>query len=324
VKNCSAAGVPTTQTFTVGGVTSTEPFSNRPQSGIAGTAGNNPNLIQETADSVTIGGIFQPRFIPGLTLSVDYYWIRIKNAINTLTPQTIIDLCYDSPGGINNPFCPNIFRNTNGTFAGQQNIQHAGTTVNLTATGPSFIAGPFNYAKNITSGIDADLSYRTNIADDTRLILRGIISKTFKRENYTDPLQPNFAIQQLFVLGDPEWQGQYSVNLEHKGLNVGYRFRFIGKTVTAPNTLASSFEQQNAFQGRPPLDPDGWPTVFYPSVAYNDLRIDYSIPNTGMKAYIGVDNMFDRLPPLDLLGTEAGSTYSTVGRFMYAGVEFKF
>jgi outer membrane receptor protein involved in Fe transport len=323
-RNCSAAGVPTTQTFTVGGVTSTEPFSNRPQSGIAGTNGNNPNLLQESADSVTVGMVFQPQAVPGLTLSVDYYWIRIKNAINSLTPQTIIDLCYDSPAGINNPFCPNVFRNANGTFAGQSNVQHAGTTVNLTATGPSFIAGPFNYAKNITTGIDADLSYRTNITDDTRLVLRGIASKTYKRANYTDPLQPNFAIQQLFVLGDPEWQGQYSVNLEHKGLNVGYRFRYIGKTVTAPNTLASSFEQQNAFQGRPPLDPDGWPTVFYPSVAYNDLRIDYSIPKSGMKAYFGVDNVFDRLPPLDLLGVEAGSTYSTVGRFFYAGIEVKF
>jgi hypothetical protein len=303
-------------------VTARQRACQRPKPFWAAPSHSRTGRLQESADSLTIGGILQPRFLPGLSLSVDYYWIRIKNAINSLTPQTIIDLCYDSPGGITNPFCPNVFRNANGTFAGQQNVTHAGTTVNLTATGPSFIAGPFNYAKNITSGIDADLSYRTNLTDDTRIVLRGIASKTFKRENYTDPLQPNFAIQQLFVLGDPEWQGQYSVNLEHKGLNIGYRFRYIGKTVT--NTLASAYEQQNVFQGRAPLDPDGWPTVFYPSTAYNDMRIDYSVPNSGMKIYGGIDNVFDRLPPLDLLGTEGGSTYNTVGRFMYVGVEVKF
>ena len=324
VRNCAAAGVPTTQTFTAGGVTTTEPFSNRPASGIAGNNGNNPNLTQESADSITIGGILQPRFLPGFSLSVDYYWIRIKNAINTLGAQTIIDLCYDSPSGINNPFCPNVFRNANGTFAGQSNITHAGTTVNLTTAGPSFISGPFNYAKNVTSGIDADLSYRTNVTDDTRIVLRGIASKTFKRENFTDPLLPNFAIQQLLVLGDPQWQGQYSVNVEHKGLNVGYRFRYIGKTVTPANTLADPYGLQNTFQGRPASDPDYTPIAFYPSTIYNDLRIDYSVPNSGLKIYGGVDNVFDRLPPFDLLGTEGGSTYSTVGRFMYVGVEVKF
>ena len=37
--------------------------------------------------------------------------------------------------------------------------------------------------------------------------------------------------------------------------------------------------------------------------------------------YVGVDNLLDQLPALDLLGTESGSP-SPVGRFFYAGLTF--
>ena len=40
--------------------------------------------------------------------------------------------------------------------------------------------------------------------------------------------------------------------------------------------------------------------------------------------YAGIDNAFDRDPPLDLLGTAGGDPYENVGRFFYAGAEVKF
>lgn len=313
VRNCAAAGVPTTQTFNG----TTEPFSNRPSSGISGFNGSNPLLQAERSDSLTVGAVFQPRFLPGLQITVDYYRIKVANAINSLAAQTIINQCYDSPGGIANPFCASIFRNPNGTFRGQSDVQHGGTAVSLTTTGPSFISGPFNYAQNVTSGIDADISYRTNLFSDWKLALRGILTRTFDRRNFTDINDPTFAIRQLGTLGDPEIQGTLSANVSNKVLNFGYRFRYIGGT-----TVSTSYETQNSFQGRPPTNPDAFPFAFYPDITYSDLRVDIT-PTGKYKFYAGVDNVFDQLPPYDLLGTESGG-YDPTGRFFYAGVELKF
>ncbi len=319
VKNCAAAGVPTTQTFTVGGVTSTEPFSNRPGSGISGFNGSNSNLQAERSNSLTIGTVLQPRFIPGLTITADYYHIEIKNVIFSLAAQTIINQCYDNPGGVVNPFCAAIFRNPNGTFKGQSDVSHAGTTVSLTTSGPSFISGPFNFAKQVTSGIDVDVAYRVKLSDSASLNLRAIATHTFVKNNFTDITNPDFAIRQLQVLGDPAWQGQLSANLTVGMFNLGYRMRYIDQQV-----VSTAYETQNAFQGRPATNPDAFPFVYYPAITYHDFRIDVTPPNTGFKLYVGVDNVFDQLPPYDLLGNEGGNPYSPVGRFFYTGITYKF
>lgn len=321
VANCAAAGVPTTQTFTVGGLTSTEPFSNRAASGISGFNGGNPKLNAEKSDSVTIGAVVQPHFVPGLSLSVDYYHIQIKNVINSLLPQTIINQCYDASGGINNPFCAVVFRNPNGTFKGQTDVSHAGSTVSFATTGPSFLSVPFNYARQVTSGLDIDLGYRFNVGDGYGLNLRAIATHTFVKNNFTDITTPNFALRQLSTLGDPAWQGQVSANLTKGIVNIGYRGRVIGRTVV---TATGLYETQNPFQGRPPLNPDAFPFVYYPTLTYHDFRIDLTVPRSPMHLYLGVDNAFDQLPPYDLQGTENGDPYNPVGRSMYVGVTVKF
>jgi len=46
--------------------------------------------------------------------------------------------------------------------------------------------------------------------------------------------------------------------------------------------------------------------------------------NNHYRFYLGVDNLFDRKPPLDLLGTETASPYSGIGRFFYGGAQVDF
>jgi outer membrane receptor protein involved in Fe transport len=315
VKNCAAAGVPTTQTFNG----TTEPFTNRIASGIVGVNAGNPLLREERSSSLTVGGVFQPRWIPGFSLTVDYYHIKLKNAINAIGPQAIINQCYDNPSGINNPYCAVIFRNANGTFAGQGNVIHGGGTVNLTPTGNSFVNGPFNYASLDVSGIDFDLAYRHRISNDVRLNLRAILTHTFKKNNYTDITNPAFYDRQLSELGDPAWQGQFSANVEYGIFNFGYRMRWLGRQIVGPVDYETFF----SVQGRPPLDPDAYPVAWYANTFYHDFRLDIA-PNNRFKFYLGVDNAFDKLPPRDLVGNEGGNPYDPVGRFFYAGVEVKF
>ncbi|WP_426163240.1 TonB-dependent receptor domain-containing protein [Sandarakinorhabdus sp. DWP1-3-1] len=312
--NCAAGGVPTTQTFN--GIT--EPFTNRPASGISGLNGGNPLLDEEVSNSYTIGGVFTPRFAPGLVLTVDYYNIELKNAINTVLAQTVINQCYDSPDGIDNSFCRALTRNPNGTFAGQQNVLHAGSQVDFPATGSSFTQGPFNYARQKTSGIDFDLTYNTTFGADWRFGTRAIVSYLIERNEFTSITEPGRITQEKQTLGDPEWQGQLRLNLGYKAFDASVNIRYIGKM-----TVAAGFDAQNSVQGRPPTNADQFPRVFYPNAAYADFRFQYEL-TPGKRIYVGVDNAFDKLPPFDLLGLTDSAIYSNTGRFFYGGFSVRY
>ena len=56
--------------------------------------GSNPFLQNETSESWTLGAVWQPDFVPGLTLEVDYFEIELENQI-ALSFQ--VNSCYDSP-----------------------------------------------------------------------------------------------------------------------------------------------------------------------------------------------------------------------------------
>jgi outer membrane receptor protein involved in Fe transport len=312
IKNCLAAGVPTTQTFNG----TTEPFTNRPASGVLAFNQGNINLKEERGTSLTIGSVLQPRFIPGLSLTVDYYNIKVKNVISALGGQTILNLCYDSTTGINNPYCAVVNRNANGTFAGQSNVLHGGGTVSFDPTGPAVLITSFNFAKLETSGLDFDASYRRKIGGDVTLSLRGILSYVIKKNQYVDVNDPNFQDRILGELGDPAWQGQLSANLERGWLNFGYRLRYVGKQTVG------AYETQHPLQGRPATNPDAFPVIWYPESFFHDFRLDVN-PSKKYRVYFGVDNAFDRLPPFDLLGVESGAP-SPVGRFFYVGATVNF
>ena len=73
-------------------------------------SGGNPNLESETSDSITLGALVQPRFLPGFSISSDYYDITVNNVIASIgSAQTIANLCYDSPN-LSNPFCSLVQR----------------------------------------------------------------------------------------------------------------------------------------------------------------------------------------------------------------------
>ncbi len=58
--------------------------------------GGNQDLQSEEADSWTVGIVFSPDFLPGLTVSADWTDISIKNEIARLSATQIMNACYDS------------------------------------------------------------------------------------------------------------------------------------------------------------------------------------------------------------------------------------
>ena len=81
-----------------GGGAVIDPFRNNENSnGLTVLATSNPNLSAEIADTITTGFVWQPTFaewIDGLSLSIDWYEIDLKDAITPYGPQRIVDDCF--------------------------------------------------------------------------------------------------------------------------------------------------------------------------------------------------------------------------------------
>lgn len=113
----------------------------------------NPTLIPEVAHTYTAGVVFTPRFIQGLTATVDYYKINMSNAITSLSGSTvgIQQICIASGGS--SPYCNLTVRPfplTNTTLANYPT---------------SFKVQSVNSAKVRTEGVDVDIGYRFDMQD---------------------------------------------------------------------------------------------------------------------------------------------------------------
>jgi outer membrane receptor protein involved in Fe transport len=309
--NCAALGVPTTVTSV------NSPCFNATQSGFFGPVGSpfhnciaqtqtieftsagNPKLTPETAHSLTLGGVLTPRIIPGFSLSVDYFRINVTNLIAVLDAQTILNQCVNQPN-VNNQFCPLIFpRDQFGLLAA-----------------PALVSAGVNFARTIARGIDFDLAYRHRFANGNRLNLRGLATYTLERTNFVDPTNPKFGDRILSELGDPVFSGTAIAGYGIGPFDLRYTLRYIGSMVTSP----FAFEDFNSFEGRPPQNADATDSAHRstPAVWYHDVRLDYTIKKYNF--YVGVDNVFNKLPPLGFSGAGGfSSIYSSIGRFVYAG-----
>lgn len=284
-------------------------------------SGSNADLKPETSKSLTIGAILQPRFIPGLSLSVDYYRIKVNGVIVSLSAQTIANSCYDQPT-LNNPFCP-IFTRFRGPGNGPLG-ELPGQVL-----GNSLISAPVNFAKRVREGIDVNFAYRAKLSDKVRIDTSVIYVHGLKSSNYENPSLPGFENRILSELGDPKDEARFDADLTYGAFTFGYRLRFIGKM------YVNAFEDFNELPGActvngcPPNNLDYSDIRKYPRVFYNDLRFQWNLKNgeggRDSAFYFGVNNVLNQNPPLGLTATGSGSAiYEVRGRNYYAGFRGRF
>ncbi|WP_375402710.1 TonB-dependent receptor domain-containing protein [uncultured Sphingomonas sp.] len=117
------------------------------------TGGGNLDLTAEKSNSYTVGGVFTPSFLPGFSASVDYYNIKIKDAITQPAPADAIAACFGALS-VTNPACLGIRRNPiDGSLSGD-----ATTTLGLPLT-------LSNLGTLKTDGIDVVLNYTQDIGE---------------------------------------------------------------------------------------------------------------------------------------------------------------
>jgi len=257
------------------------------------TVGNS-NLKPEIARTLTAGIVLQPPFIRGLTLSADYFRIKIKHAITTLDTQTVINQCAAS----NDPlYCNTIIRDPS-------------TGVIITNN-----TVPLNAANQLLKGIDAELNYHTSLDNIANGKLGDSINLTI---DYTHLIRyqqnPYAGALPIELKGQPYYpsnKGSGNLTYSNGGLELSFTERYIGKVYR----VVGAHFAGNAV----------------PAYWYTDAQVRYTI-NKAYSFYLGVNNLTDKKPPLfptPYIGTSTGTNtasavYDIIGRYLYAGVNLKF
>ena len=301
--NCLAAGVPAGTSINY-------------QSSLFFLSGGNDGLEAETSDSITIGGVFTPAFLPGFSASVDYYSIKVKNVIQALPAQQILDTCYDLPT-LDNPFCALFAR------AGPGQTGSSGLPFGIIDN--SLHASPVNFAKLKTRGIDTEIAYRHRLGNIGRLDTRLTWTHIFELTNFVDPTNPNFGDRILSELGDPKDRFNWNTTLQHGRYTFGYQMRYIGKQITFDESRTlGAWEDFFSFEGRDPENADLFAKKFVNDRFYHDVRFAVDV-GPKYNFYLGVDNLTNVKPPFAVTGLGVNSAiFDTIGRFYYAGVSAKF
>jgi outer membrane receptor protein involved in Fe transport len=293
--NCRAAGVPAGYDFVY-------------SQSLEIVSGGNPLLKAETSDSLTLGGVFQPEFIPGLSVSADYYNIKVNKVITSVSAQDIIDQCYDQ-ASLSNVFCT-LFQRA-GSGGGPR-----GEEASQILEG-SLLQSSLNFAKLQVRGIDAEVNYTRDLGSVGKVTTRLVYTHVFQNDQFLNPADPAFADRILSELGDPQDEFNLNSTLKRGRFTFGYDLQYIGKQ------YLNSYEDFNGLQGRAPENADYADRQFYKAVFYHDARVSFD-PTDTLNFYLGVNNFTNKLPPLGLSGIGGGSgIYDARGRFFFFGMKAK-
>jgi hypothetical protein len=226
---------------------------------------------------------------------MDYYDIKIKGAIASLSIASIVNNCVDSPT-LSNQFCPAVQRGPDG------NISFATSRV-------------FNVASFTTKGVDISAAYRFNI-QDLGLPDWGAVTLNASLNQTGDLLYNPVAGDQT-----TRQQGAGALQYDNPRIKANTRIAWDYGPWTA--TFGSEYiGPMNLNNQDKPLD-YGYERV--PEWWRHDARISYRWK--GQTFYAGIDNLLDQDPPYIpgvFTGTGTGSLYGPIGRYIYVGVSGKF
>ncbi len=293
--NCTAAGAPPGYNFIY-------------SQSLDFVSGGNPNLGVESSDNYTAGFVLTPRFIPGLSISADYYDITVNDVISSVGAQTIVNQCYDSPT-LQNPFCNSFQRaGAGGGPKGEEPFR---------ILEGSLFSGSLNFAKLKVRGVDTEVAYRKKFSWGTAS-LRGTWTHVLTNRSFLNPSDPTFANSFYKELADPGDEVNVNASIKAGRYTLGYQVRWIGEQ------YLNTYEDYNSINGQPPQNADYADIQTYPAVFYHDIRLGFDVTEK-FNFYMGIDNLFNRFPPFGLSGVGGGSgIFDNRGRNFYAGVIAKF
>jgi iron complex outermembrane recepter protein len=275
--NCQAAGVPAD--FVQDGTT------------ILTSVGGNPDLGAESADTITLGAVWEPQFVEGLSTTLDYFDIKITDSITSVNGSDMLKLCYEDPVG-NSQFCNTFSRHPVTKQVSELNQR------------------PVNAAVERVSGVDFNIVYKTTLFGlDARTTLD--ITRLLRSESTPFAGQP--TIDKVgFITEDQgsytKWRSNLGFTLRGDNWLASYSLRYIG---AADDVNGGDFDPQGK-------------TV--EALTYSDLAASYMFSDN-LDVSIGLDNIFDKKAPYLTSWNDANTdvmTYDLLGRRGFVKLSYRF
>lgn len=270
----------------------------QPNSQITGLIVGSRDLKPETGDVTTFGVVYDPNFVPGLSLTVDYWQYKIEDLITALDPNFASDQCVQTG---NPDFCSLQYRYPlSSNNAGLHQV---------------FVEPIVNLGKLKTDGIDFGVKYALRDTPVGNLNISLDMTKINSYENTPSPGATPVEIAGTFdrQFGNyAKWRGLLGVGWSMGGFDGLVSLRYIHSLKI--------------------IGPDGGLTDEAPlnigSMTYIDATFGYTFP-TDTKIQVGGINLGDKQPPIMFQNnvTNANtdvSTYDLLGRRWYVGLTQKF
>jgi len=247
-------------------------------------SGGNPAVRPEEADTYTVGAVFRPDFLPGLSMSLDYYDIAITDAIGQVGNQSVLNRCFTEQAL---EFC-NLITLDSGPAT-------------PTGTGAIVLVGDVfvNVAQSAVRGLDFETSYRSDVTllgGEESLDLRLFASWLFERsETGSTGITTEFAGQTGARQSDQvyfpyaDFKATGGITYRNGGLSTLLQVRYTGEgvqdTCGVPGNCATLvYLEDNSVE----------------AVAYIDLRVgyDFNLAGAEMQVFGNVTNLTDVDPPI--------------------------
>ena len=272
-----------------------------------GTITGNLNLSPEKADSWNVGAVFSPRFIPGFTVSADYFDIKVKDAIDSLSADDIVNRCFEGLAD----FCAAITpdpANPSRVLISRQ---------------------PVNFSSLVMRGVDLEAAYRMPLAGGN-FTLRGVATRYI--DNIVTTGVPGFVpLNSVGTLGvgtgtqsiTPKWIYRFTASYDTDDFSL---------TAVARGVSDGRYDATGVECGTScPISTNQFPTYEDNSIdgaTYVDLNATFkfdAMSKGDAEFFVNVTNVFDSDPILlPETGLAANSTYSDLlGRSFRVGVRFK-
>jgi outer membrane receptor protein involved in Fe transport len=273
----------------------------------------NPNLTPEKGTMTVFGAVYSPSWLPGFTMSADYYGLLITDAIGALGSVQVVQDCEDSGGTA--PICANVIRPF--PFSNR-------TPDNFPLT---IYTGAFNQAKIFQSGIDVEMAYRFPMSTffdswSGTLELRGLLS--IGLENETKSSARNPTVSNMGAGQNAKYRGQIEGTYVNGPLTIRLAHRATGHARRSVTQIYADQYDQN---------PNRW---------YTDMNINYKLDGlrfvdavtggsgTSKELFLTVQNLFNTQPPIvadccspKLQIATSKALYDTVGRYYTIGLRFR-
>ena len=275
--------------------------------------GGNADLTPETSDTYSYGIVLQPRWVPGLSITVDYFDIKIDDTITTFGSPNTWTACYAN----NDPAaCDRINRNPNGQlWIGQGHV--VDTNINIGSLSTTGYDVNIGYT-GVEIGRFGSLSFNmtgTYVVDLITQPAPGIDLEPDPDE-FSDTYDCVGYYSSVCLTPTPQWRHRFRTSWQTPwDVDLSFTWRHYGETtgLNGPNQQLHRNRLDHTLAAED----------------YFDLAANWAITEKA-GVTLGINNVLDDNPSLSAsVGTTGNGntypqTYDALGRYVFlrASVDF--